>query len=163
MFLSFFDCNFCILNFQHKKKSHFPWNSVNSVFSPNSMKFFCFPYRVENWGLYYNTVSLFHSIEMQAQQVSQDCPQRSDAGHWGCVQTHPAKQRSLHLVWRRRHCLSHWRQRRQNSEFSCNHYLAISLIQGQIQDFHLGGAQKIMCPHAHNERVTELTIGLGLF
>ena len=34
-------------------------------------------------------------------------------------------------------------------------------IQGRIQDFHLGGAQKIMCPHAHYEGKTELTFGRG--
>ena len=36
-------------------------------------------------------------------------------------------------------------------------------LQGRIQDFHLGGgAQKIMCPHVHYERRTELTFGRGL-
>ena len=38
-------------------------------------------------------------------------------------------------------------------------------MQGRIQDFHLGeggGAlAKIMCPHAHYERGTELTFGRG--
>ena len=34
-------------------------------------------------------------------------------------------------------------------------------IQGRIQDFNLGGAQTIMCPHAHYERWTELTFGKG--
>ena len=35
--------------------------------------------------------------------------------------------------------------------------------QGRIQDFHLGGGggAKIMCPHAHYERKTELTFGRG--
>ena len=33
--------------------------------------------------------------------------------------------------------------------------------QGRIQDFHLGGAQKIMCPHEHYERGTELSFGRG--
>ena len=35
--------------------------------------------------------------------------------------------------------------------------------QGRIQDFHLGGggAQKIMCLHAHYERKTKLTFGRG--
>ena len=28
----------------------------------------------------------------------------------------------------------------------------MGLVQGRIQDFHLGGAQKIMCAHAHHER-----------
>ena len=35
------------------------------------------------------------------------------------------------------------------------------MAQGRIQDFHLGGAQKIMCQHAHYERRTELTFGRG--
>ena len=38
------------------------------------------------------------------------------------------------------------------------------LNQGRIQDFHLGGgggAQKVMCQHAHYERGTELTFGRG--
>ena len=30
-----------------------------------------------------------------------------------------------------------------------------------LQDFHLEGAQKIMCPHAHYEHGTELTFGRG--
>ena len=36
-------------------------------------------------------------------------------------------------------------------------------LQGRIQDFHLRGAQKIMCPHAHYDYVrgTELTYGRG--
>ena len=39
--------------------------------------------------------------------------------------------------------------------------------RGRIQDFHLGrggggGAQKIMCPHAHYEHGTELTLGIGV-
>ena len=34
-------------------------------------------------------------------------------------------------------------------------------FQGRIQDFQLGGAQKIMCPHAHYERKTEPTFGMG--
>ena len=32
---------------------------------------------------------------------------------------------------------------------------------GADPGFHLGGAQKIMCPHAHYERRTELTFGRG--
>ena len=41
----------------------------------------------------------------------------------------------------------------------------MNAFQGRIQDFHLGGggggAQKIMCPHEHYERGTELTFGRG--
>ena len=33
--------------------------------------------------------------------------------------------------------------------------------QGRIQEFHVGGVQKIMCPHAHYERKTELTFDRG--
>ena len=39
----------------------------------------------------------------------------------------------------------------------------IHMAQGRIQDFHLGGggAQKVVCQHAHYERRTELTFGRG--
>ena len=40
-------------------------------------------------------------------------------------------------------------------------YLPTVLVKsgsmGRIQDFHLGGAQKCLCQHAHDERRTELT------
>ena len=41
----------------------------------------------------------------------------------------------------------------------------LGITQGRIKDFYLGGggggAQKIMCPHAHYEHGTELTFGRG--
>ena len=33
--------------------------------------------------------------------------------------------------------------------------------QGRVQEFHLGGVQKVVCEHAHYERGTELTFGRG--
>ena len=47
------------------------------------------------------------------------------------------------------------------TEFQSKLKLSVYILQGRIQDFHLGGVRKIMCPHIHYERTTELTFGRG--